>query len=215
MPTPRTTVRRRSQRGVYDRAVVDAILDEGKVCHVALAGDEGPIVLPTGYVRIGDEVVLHGAVANALMRQAADGRPLCIAVTLLDGYVLARSTFNHSMNYRSVVVFGRARVLEGEEKAAALATFVDHIVPGRSAEARAANESELRATLALAVSMDEVSAKVRTGPPHDDDVDLALPVWAGVVPLASVVGEPEPGPDLSPDIPLPPSVRKLCGVPGA
>lgn len=215
MPTSRTTVRRRSQRGVYDRAVVDAILDEGKVCHVALAGDDGPIVLPTGYVRIDDEVVLHGAAANALLRQAADGRPLCIAVTLLDGLVLARSTFNHSMNYRSVVVFGRARVLEGEEKAAALATFVDHIVPGRSAEARGANESELRATLALAVSVDEVSAKVRIGPPHDDDVDLALPVWAGVVPLGTVVGEPEPDPALAPGTPLSSSVRKLCGAPGA
>lgn len=219
MPTPRTTVRRRSQRGVYDRAVVDAILDEGTICHVALTGDEGPIVLPTGYVRIGDEVVLHGAVANALLRQAADGRPLCIAVTLLDGLVLARSTFNHSMNYRSVVVFGRARVLEGDEKAAALTGFVDHIVPGRSAEARASNESELRATLVVAVSMDEVSAKVRTGPPHDDEGDLELPVWAGVVPLGSVVGEPEPDPTLAAGIPRAPSVEALVsrsgrGAPG-
>lgn len=211
MPTPRTTVRRRSQRGQYDRAVIDAILDEGKVCHVALTTDDGPVVLPTGYVRIGDELVLHGAVANAMMRQAADGRLLSIAVTLLDGFVLARSTFNHSMNYRSVVVFGRARVVEGEEKAAALATFVDHIVPGRSAEARAANDSELRATLALAVSMDEASAKVRTGPPHDAEDDLALPVWAGVVPLGTVVGDPEPDPTLPDDVPLPPSVLELCG----
>lgn len=215
MPTPRTTVRRRAQRGQYDRAVIDAILDEGTVCHVALAGDDGPVVLPTGYVRIGDEVVLHGAAANALLRQAADGRPLCIAVTLLDGLVLARSTFNHSMNYRSVVVFGRARVLEGEEKGAALTTFVDHIAPGRSAEARAANDSELRATLALAVSIDEVSAKVRTGPPHDDEDDMRLPVWAGVVPLGTVVGDPEPDPALPEGVPLPPSVERLVSRSGS
>lgn len=209
MPTPRTTVRRRAQRGQYDRAVIDAILDEGKVCHVALASDEGPIVLPTGYVRTGDELVLHGAAGNALMRQAADGRPLCIAVTLLDGFVLARATFNHSMNYRSVVVFGRARVVEGEEKAAALTAFVDHIVPGRSAEARPANDSELRATLVLSVSMDEVSAKVRTGPPHDNEDDLALSVWAGVVPLGTVVGDPEPDHTLPAGTPLPLSVEGL------
>ncbi|MBW3667843.1 MAG: pyridoxamine 5'-phosphate oxidase family protein [Actinobacteria bacterium] len=214
MPTPLTTVRRRAPRGRYDRAVVDAILDEGTVCHVALTSEGGPVVLPTGYVRIGDELVVHGAVANALMRQAADGRPLCIAVTLLDGLVLARSTFKHSMNYRSVVVFGRARVVEGDEKAAALARFVDHIAPGRSGEARAANDSELRATLVLAVRMDEVSAKVRTGPPLDDEDDLPLPVWAGVVPLGTVVGRPQPDPALSRDVRVPPSVERLVSRSG-
>lgn len=192
MPTPRTTVRRRAQRGHYDRPTIDAILDEAFLCHIGIVDDEhGPVVLPTGYVRIGDEVVVHGSAANRLLRQAADGRPVCVTVTILDGLVLARSAFNHSMNYRSVVAFGRARVLEGDEKARALDAFVDHVVPGRSAEARRADERELAATLVVAVPLDEASAKVRTGPPHDDDTDLALDVWAGVVPVSLVRGSPE------------------------
>lgn len=189
MPTSRTTVRRRAQRGHYDRATIDAVLDEGFVCHVGIADDHGPVVLPTGYVRIGDEVILHGSAANRMLRLAADGRPLCVTVTLLDGLVLARSAFHHSMNYRSVVVFGQARVVEGEEKVRALEAFVDHIVPGRSAEARPPDERELAATLVIAVPLDEASAKVRTGPPSDDEADMALDVWAGVIPLGLVRGE--------------------------
>lgn len=190
MPTERTTVRRRANRGRYDAETVHAVLDEGLVCHLAVADDEGPIVLPTGYVRIGDEVVVHGSAANRLLRLAADGRPVCLTVTLLDGLVLARSAFNHSMNYRSVVAFGRARVLEGEEKERALAAFVEHMVPGRSAEARPPTARELDATLVLALPLREASAKVRTGPPHDDEADMVLDVWAGVIPLALVQGEP-------------------------
>ena len=192
MPTERTTVRRRAARGHYDVETVHAVLDAGLVCHLAVADDEGPIVLPTGYVRIGDEVVVHGSAANRLLRLAADGRPMCLAVTLLDGLVLARSAFNHSMNYRSVVAFGPARVVEGEEKEQALAAFVEHMVPGRSAVARPPTPRELAATLVLAVPLSEASAKVRTGPPHDDEADLALDVWAGVIPLAVVRGEPVP-----------------------
>lgn len=190
MPTERTTVRRRANRGRYDAETVHAVLDEGLVCHLAVADDEGPIVLPTGYVRIGDEVVVHGSAANRLLRLAADGRPLCLTVTLLDGLVLARSAFNHSMNYRSVVAFGRARVVEGEEKERALAAFVEHVVPGRSAVARPPTPRELDATLVLALPLREASAKVRTGPPHDDEADMALDVWAGVIPLTLVQGEP-------------------------
>ena|SRR5688572_2182714 len=192
MPSERTTVRRRAARGRYDVETVHAVLDEGIVCHVAVADDEGPVVLPTGYVRVGDEVVLHGSAANRLLRLAADGRPVCLTVTLLDGLVLTRSAFHHSMNYRSVVAFGRARVVEGEEKERALAAFVEHMVPGRSAVARPPSPSELAATLVLAVPLHEASAKVRTGPPIDDEADAALDVWAGVVPLAVVAGEPVP-----------------------
>ena len=190
MPTERTTVRRREQRGHYDRGTIDAILDEAIVCHVAVGDDDGPLVLPTGFVRVGDELILHGSAANHLLRLASDGRPLCVTVTLLDGLVLARSAFRHSMNYRSVVVFGRARVVDGEEKERALAAFVDHIVPGRSADARPPSPSELAATLVVAVPLDEASAKVRSGPPADAEEDMALDVWAGVVPLRLVRGEP-------------------------
>ena len=188
-PTPRTTVRRRPQRGHYDRETIDAVLDEGFVCHLGVVDDHGPVVLPTGYVRIGGEVVLHGSAANRMLRLAAEGRPVCVTVTLLDGLVLARSAFHHSMNYRCVVVFGQARVLEGDEKVRALEAFVDHIVPGRSAEARPPDDRELAATLVIAVPLDEASAKVRTGPPSDDEADLALDVWAGVIPLSLVRGE--------------------------
>ena len=185
-------MRRRAARGRYDAETVHAVLDEGIVCHLAVADDEGPIVLPTGYVRIGDEVVVHGSASNRLLRLAADGRSICLTVTLLDGLVLARSAFNHSMNYRSVVAFGRARVVEGEEKEQALAAFVEHMVPGRSVVARPPTSTELAATLVLALPLAEASAKVRTGPPHDDEADLALDVWAGVIPLAVVAGEPVP-----------------------
>jgi nitroimidazol reductase NimA-like FMN-containing flavoprotein (pyridoxamine 5'-phosphate oxidase superfamily) len=192
MPTDRTTVRRRAHRGRYDRATIDAVLDEAMVCHLAVADADGPLVLPTGFVRVGDELFLHGSSANHLLRLAADGRPVCVAVTLLDGLVLARSQFSHSMNYRSVVVFGRGRVVEGAEKEQALTAFVDHIVPGRSAEARPPSPAELAATLVVAVPLDEASAKVRTGPPADTEADLALDVWAGVIPIETVKGEPVP-----------------------
>ena len=189
--TERTALGRMPERGTHDRSEVDAILDEGFVAHVGLATERGPVVLPMVYGRVGDGLYLHGAPASKFVRRAKHGVPVCVTVTLVDGLVLARSTFHHSINYRSVVVFGEAvEVKDLDERAAALAAIVDHVVPGRSAEARAANETEVRGTTVLRLAIDEASAKVRTGPPKDDDEDLELPIWAGVVPVATVFGEP-------------------------
>jgi nitroimidazol reductase NimA-like FMN-containing flavoprotein (pyridoxamine 5'-phosphate oxidase superfamily) len=190
MPTERTNVRRRAHRGHYDRETIDAILDEALVCHLAVVDEHGPVVLPTGFVRVGDEIVVHGSAANHLMRLAADGRPVCATVTLLDGLVLARSAFAHSMNYRSVVAFGRARVVEGDEKERVLEAFMEKVAPGRSTEGvRPPSALELASTLVLAVPLHEASAKVRSGPPTDAEADLALDVWAGVIPLRLIRGE--------------------------
>ena len=190
-PTTRAKVRRLAERGRYDRAAVDAILDEGFVCHVGWAGEHGPVVIPTAYGRIGDHLYLHGAPANATLRHAAPGVPVCVTVTLVDGLVLARSAFHHSINYRSVVIFGTGtEVTADAEKQAALAAVVEHIVPGRGADARPPTASELRATRVVRVPLDEASAKVRTGGPKDDPEDLDLPIWAGQVPLRIVPGAP-------------------------
>lgn len=170
-----------------------AILDEGMVAHVGILGDEGPVVLPMAYARVGATLYLHGAAGNALLR-AAEGRPVCATVTLLDGLVLAKSAFHHSMNFRSVVVFAPGRRVEDEgERRAALAAIVDHVVPGRSAEARPPSTSELRATRVLALDLTSSSAKVRTGPPVDDD-DADWPAWTGTIPVTVVRGTPEPAP---------------------
>lgn len=208
-PTPpvseRTRVRRASERGAYDRETIDRILDEGLVCHVGLAGEDGqPYVLPMAYARDGDRLLLHGSVISRLMQRAADGVPMCATVTLLDGMVLARSTFHHSMNYRSVVVLGTAvPIRDREEKLAALDRLVEHLVPGRSADARGPSEKELAATEILALPLDEASAKIRTGPPSDPKSDLDLDVWAGTVPLRLVPGAPETSPDGKPELPVP------------
>ena len=192
-PTKRTSVRRRPERGRYDRTEVEAILDEGLVAHVGLAVDGQPFVLPMAYARVGDRLYLHGSAASRLLRGLAAGAPVCVTVTLLDGLVLARSAFHHSMNYRSVVVVGGAvAVTDPEERERALAALVDHAVPGRSQEVRAPTGKELAATLLVRIDLDEVSAKVRTGPPIDDDEDQAIPVWAGVVPLRLTAGDPVP-----------------------
>ncbi|MGH9283298.1 MAG: pyridoxamine 5'-phosphate oxidase family protein [Acidimicrobiales bacterium] len=194
MPTtPRTTVRRRPERAHYDRASVEAILDEGLVAHVGLAVDGQPFVIPMVYARVGDDLYLHGSAASRLLRALAGGAAVCVTVTLLDGLVLARSAFHHSMNYRSVVVVGEAvPVTDHGERDRALAAMVDHAVPGRSAEVRAPDRKELAATLVIRVPLEEASAKVRTGPPIDDDRDLDLPVWAGVLPLCLAAGDPCP-----------------------
>ena len=205
MPTRRTTVRRNPKRGAYDREVVNAILDAGIVAHVGFVHDGQPFVIPMSYVRDGDRLLLHGAGGSRLMRSLASGAPACVTVTLLDGIVLARSVFHHSMNYRSVVALGSARKLEGEEKGAALEALVEGLVPGRSREARAPDRAELSATMILAFPLDEVSAKARTGPPADDPADLELPIWAGTIPLALRAGPAEPSPDAS-GTELPPSV---------
>ena len=188
--TDRTKVRRLPSRGAYDRETIYAILDEALICHVGFVADGQPFVIPTIHWRDGDTLYFHGSAASRMLRTLRSGVDACVTVTLLDGLVMARSAFHHSMNYRSVVVFGNAReVAEREEKLRALERLVEHIAPGRSAEVRGPSESELRQTLVLALPLYEASAKIRTGPPVDDADDYKLPVWAGVVPLALVKGE--------------------------
>jgi nitroimidazol reductase NimA-like FMN-containing flavoprotein (pyridoxamine 5'-phosphate oxidase superfamily) len=185
-----TAVRRHPERGVYERAVVYAILDEAIYCHVGFVHDHRPFVIPTIHARVDDVLYVHGSPASRMLRELRAGIDVCVTVTLLDGLVLARSLYNHSLNYRSVVVLGRARTVGAEEKARALAAIVDHVVPGRARDARAATDKELAGTSVLAVRISEASAKVRAGPPGDFEADLALPTWAGVVPLRTVAGEP-------------------------
>jgi uncharacterized protein len=189
-PTQRTRVRRAPQRARHDRSTIEAILDEGIVCHVGVVDAGEPRVIPMLYARDGDVLYLHGATSSRLVR-AMDGGSVCATVTLLDGLVLARSAFHHSMNYRSVVVMGKAReVTDREEKLRVLTALVEHVVRGRSAEARGPNEAELRGTLVLALPIGEASAKIRTGPPLDDEEDYSLPVWAGVLPMKLAPQEP-------------------------
>jgi hypothetical protein len=190
-PSTRTTVRRLPERGNYDRARIDAVLDEGLVCHVGfVTGDGTPAVVPTTYARIDDHLVVHGSPASRMLRSLKDGVDVCVVVTLLDGMVLARSTFHHSMNYRSVVVYGRAtEITDPADKRAALDRLVEHLVPGRTEHARGPNDKELKSTLVLRLPLDEASAKVRTGPPVDDAEDMELPVWAGVLPVGVAVGQ--------------------------
>jgi uncharacterized protein len=189
--TPRTTVRRRAGRGVYDRETIDAILDEGLVGHLAFAVDGRPYALPMLYARRESEIYLHGSPLSRLLRAAAAGAPMCLTVTLVDGLVLARSAFHHSINYRSAVVLGSGRlVTEGEEKDEALRLIVEHAAPGRAADARGPSRQELKATAVVAMSIEEASAKARSGPPVDAAEDYALPVWAGELPLGLAVGVP-------------------------
>lgn len=203
-PTPRTTVKRLTDRASYERAAADAILDEGFVCHVGLATDDGPVVIPMLYARDGDRVLVHGSVASRLLRSAGKGLDMCLTVTHLDGLVLARSAFHHSVNYRSVVVMGRATVIgDLDERRAALDVLVEALVPGRTADARPPNDRELRTTAVLALPLEEFSVKVRTGGPKEEPEDMGLPVWAGVVPVTAAYGAPEPDPELGPSIPVP------------
>jgi nitroimidazol reductase NimA-like FMN-containing flavoprotein (pyridoxamine 5'-phosphate oxidase superfamily) len=203
--TERTRLRRLPERGAYDRETVHAILDEGFVCHVGFMLDGQPYVIPTGYARVDETLYLHGSTGSRLGLRP--GMPVCVAVTLVDGLVLARSAFHHSMNYRSVTVLGRTRlVTDPREKDAALHAFVEHVVPGRSDEVRGGDRRELAATAVLAVPLEEVSAKVRRGDPKDDEEDYSLPVWSGVLPLALVPGSPVPDARLDPAIPVPPYV---------
>jgi nitroimidazol reductase NimA-like FMN-containing flavoprotein (pyridoxamine 5'-phosphate oxidase superfamily) len=189
--TERTTLKRLPQRGVYDRQLVFAILDEGFICHVGFVADGKPIVIPTGYARADNQLLIHGSAASRMLRTLKTGIDVCVTVTLLDGLVLARSAFNHSMNYRSVVVFGKATAIEAADaKLNALRALSEQMIPGRWDEVRQPTDKELKATTVLSLPLEEVSAKVRTGPPHDDTEDYALEVWAGVLPLKLVAGEP-------------------------
>jgi uncharacterized protein len=187
--TPRTRLRRIPKRGVFERDAINAILDEGLICHVGFAVDGIPFVMPTGYARIGDRLIIHGSSASRMMREISNGIAVCVTVTLLDGLVLARSAFHHSMNYRSVVIFGKARTITGEEeKTAALEALTEHIIPGRWPEVRWPNALELKATTVLSLPIEEASAKVRTGDPIDDEEDYEMGVWAGVLPLSITPG---------------------------
>jgi uncharacterized protein len=207
-PSDRTRVRRVPARADYDRATIDAILDEALVGHLGFAVDGQPYVIPTLHARVGDEVYVHGSAASRMVTMLGAGIPACLTVTLVDGLVLARSAFNHSMNYRSVVVLGRARLVEGaDERAAALEAFTERLVPGRWDEVRPPTRQELKGTRVLALSLDEASAKVREGAPVDDAEDYALDAWAGVVPLRLTRGEPEPDPRLREGIAVPASVE--------
>lgn len=191
VPTARTRVVREPQRAVYDRDVVNQILDEGFICHIGFVLDGQPYVIPTSYGRDGDVLYVHGSAASRMLRSLDQGVPVCVTVTLLDGLVLARSVFNHSMNYRSVVILGTATLVdEPQEKVAALHALSEHILPERWADSRQPNEKELKATSVLRIPITEFSAKVRTGPPMDDEEDYSFPTWAGVIPLQMEAGSP-------------------------
>jgi nitroimidazol reductase NimA-like FMN-containing flavoprotein (pyridoxamine 5'-phosphate oxidase superfamily) len=203
-PTERTRVVRESNRGAYDRGSIYAILDEGYVCHVGFSVDGQPYVIPTLFARIGDAIYFHGSAASRMLRTVSGGISVCITVTLTDGFVLARSVFNHSMNYRSAVALGNATLVEApEEKLEALHAFTEKILPGRWADARQPNEKELKATSILRLPLTEVSAKIRVGPPEDDAPDYELPIWAGVIPLHLTPGAPIRDERCDPSIPTP------------
>jgi nitroimidazol reductase NimA-like FMN-containing flavoprotein (pyridoxamine 5'-phosphate oxidase superfamily) len=198
-PTPRTRLVREADRAVYDRETVYRILDEGFLCHVGFVADGQPFVIPTSYGRKDGVLYIHGSAASRMLRNIKEGLPVCVTVTLLEGLVLARSIFNHSMNYRSVVVLGKATLVDDpDEKLAALRLLSEHIIPGRWADARQPNERELKATSVLRLSIEEFSAKVRQGPPIDDEEDYSFPTWAGVVPLEMIAGTPISDPRLDP-----------------
>ena len=206
-PTPRTTLRRLPARGHFDRATVNAILDEALVCHVGFVSDGQPFVIPTIHARAGDQVFVHGSAASRMLKTLQGGVPVCLTATLVDGLVLARSAFHHSMNYRSVVVLGDATpVTDDREKWDALHAIVEHVAPGRWSEVREPSAKELAGTLVLRLPIEEASAKVRTGPPLDDEEDYALECWAGVLPLRLTPGTPVPDPRMPAGRVLPPSV---------
>jgi uncharacterized protein len=187
--TKRTTLKRLPKRGSHERETINQILDEGFICHVGFVIDGQPFVIPTGYARMDDKLILHGSQASRMLCALKSGIDVCVNVTLIDGLVLARSAFHHSMNYRSVVIFGRATLIEDEEeKIAALFALSEQIIPGRWEEAREPNQSELQQTTVLSLPVDEASAKIRTGPPLDDEEDYAMDIWAGVLPLRVTTG---------------------------
>jgi nitroimidazol reductase NimA-like FMN-containing flavoprotein (pyridoxamine 5'-phosphate oxidase superfamily) len=202
--TPRITLKRLPERGSHEREVIDRILDEGFICHVGFVVDGQPFVIPTGYARIEDNLIVHGSQASRMLRALGQGIDVCVTVTLIDGLVLARSAFHHSMNYRSVMVFGRARVVDDrEEKLQALFALSEHMVPGRWHDVRQPSEEELSQTTVLSLPIEEGSAKIRTGPPLDDEEDYSLDVWAGVIPLNLVADSPVADSRLASNIDLP------------
>lgn len=207
--TPRTKVKRRPKRAAYDRPVIDAILDEARVCHLGVIDGDYPVVTPTLHARVGDWLYLHGSAANRTLQAALTGE-VCVTATLLDGMVLARAAFHHSVNYRSVTIFARP---DAVPELRALEAFVEKIIPGRWADARAPTDNELRATAVLRVALTEASAKIRHGPPLDDDADADLPVWAGVLPTRPIFAAPQPDPQLPAGIEVPDYVTALVSDP--
>jgi nitroimidazol reductase NimA-like FMN-containing flavoprotein (pyridoxamine 5'-phosphate oxidase superfamily) len=203
-PTDRTQVKRLPRRGQYDRDVVYKILDTAFVCHVGFSVEGQPYVIPTNYGRSGDTLYLHGSAASRMLRTLSEGVPVCVTVTHVDGLVLARSAFHHSVNYRSVVILGTAQLMmDPAEKNKALRIFTEHVMKGRWDDVRQPTEQELKATTVLSLQLEEVSAKVRTGGPNDDEADYSLPIWAGVVPLDTVVKPPIPDEKRKSDLPVP------------
>ena len=185
--TAKTRIHRLPKRGHYDRETIYQILDEALICHVGFVEADQPFVIPINFARVGDTIVLHGAKASRLLKHVEGGHPICVEATIVDGLVLARSVFHHSVNYRSVVLFGRGRlVTEEQEKLAALEAVTEHLIPGRWKEARLPSSKELNATSVVSIQIDEASAKIRMGPPVDDEEDYKLPVWAGVLPVQEV-----------------------------
>jgi nitroimidazol reductase NimA-like FMN-containing flavoprotein (pyridoxamine 5'-phosphate oxidase superfamily) len=209
-PTERTRVVREPHRGSFDREIIYKILDEGFVCHVGFTVESQPYVIPTMFARVDDALYFHGSAASRMLRGVSGGLPVCVTVTLVDGLVLARSVFNHSMNYRSVVALGNATLVDApEEKLAALRAFTEKILPGRWADARQPSEKELKATSILRLPLSEVSAKMRTGDVQDDEPDYVLPVWAGLLPLRLTASEPIRDPRCDTTISVPPSVTNF------
>jgi nitroimidazol reductase NimA-like FMN-containing flavoprotein (pyridoxamine 5'-phosphate oxidase superfamily) len=207
---PATEVRRQPERATYDRVTIDAILDEAMICHVGFVDGGHPYVIPTIHVRVDDTLILHGSPASRMLRILKSGAPVSVAVTLLDGLVLARAVYNHSMNYRSVVLFGSAtEITDPDEKMRAMQVFTDKILPGRWAEARRPNDKEFAGTLMLGIPIEAASAKVRTGPPDDEPGDIALPIWAGVIPYRLRPAPPQPAPDLPDGIGFPAALQGL------
>ncbi|MEM7280918.1 MAG: pyridoxamine 5'-phosphate oxidase family protein [Pseudomonadota bacterium] len=206
-PTKRSKVRRLAGRGNYDLDTICSIIDEALICHVGFQSKDGPRVMPTAICRIGDKVYIHGNRNSEMLRTLSEGAPACITVTHMDGLVLARSGFHHSMNYRSVLIHGEAQGVDGELKTKVLDAFVEHLVPGRTPDIRPSTQKELNATSVVEMSLDEAAAKIRTGPPKDDDEDYALDCWAGVIPLGVRVDEPIEDPELKDGVEMPGYVR--------
>lgn len=208
LQSERTTVKRMPERASYDQETVHSILDESYICHVGIVIDGQPIVIPTLHARIGDQLLLHGSPASRMLRTAKT-QDICVTTTLVDGWVLARSALHHSMNYRSVTIMGRPEVVPNEEKMAVLDLLVERLVPGRIAYLRPMTEKEAKATTVLRLPINEASAKIRTGPPGDDEEDYGLPIWAGVVPVTTTYGEPQTDPAMRMEVEVPEHARRF------